>query len=169
MKVLLLLFFLATPALVSAHFLAMSGDIGAVLHTNPDDDPIAGLPTVFYIDIKQRSSAFDLANCDCSVILSQGNTSLYSQALTLPSFTYTLPAKGVYGFDLKGSPIKGALFKPFTLHWDIRADRTSSVSIAALQPEWLTWLLQHGLHLLPIVAASLYVVYRTATDKQKDY
>ena len=166
MKVFLLLFFLATPALVSAHFLVMSGDIGAVLHMDPNDDPIAGQPTAFYLDIKQRSSAFNLANCDCSVALSQDSTNLYSQPLTSPTFNYTFPKKAVYGLDFKGTPLNGATFKPFTLHWDIRIDRSGNTTTAALQPEWLTWLLEHGLHLLPIVAASLFVVYRTATDKK---
>ena len=166
MKILLLLLFLATPGLVSAHFLAMSGDIGAVLHTDPDDNPIVRQPTTFYLEIKQRSSTFNLANCDCSVALSQGSANLYSQPLTSPSFTYTLPTKAVYGLDLRGTPLNGASFKPFSLHWDIQAENTASATPAAMQPEWLTWLLQHGLHLLPIVAASLYVVYRTATDKR---
>ena len=166
MKFLILLPLLLTPGRAYAHFLATSGDIGAVLHMDPNDDPIANQPTAFYVEVKQRANQFDPQNCSCTVTLSKGGETVLSQPFSA-NFSFVFPERNVYHLAVMGKPLTGTPYAPFTLQWDVRVDRSNTDSpMQHQQPAWFVWTLTHGLHLLPIIAAGGYVVYRTATDKK---
>src|SRR5689334_16513316 len=76
-----LIFSLFLPQKVSAHILKYDGSIGAVLHVNPDDDPIAGETTGFFFEFKDKKNKFLPENCDCLVRVTKEGSEIYSQDL----------------------------------------------------------------------------------------
>jgi hypothetical protein len=44
----------------SAHVLLSNNTVGGVLHIDPEDDPIAGQPAKFYIELKDKQNQFTL-------------------------------------------------------------------------------------------------------------
>src|SRR5437667_6752587 len=108
-KLLSFLFFigilLVFPKSVFAHFLAFDHTIGAVLHIDPNDDPIAGEQTSFFFEFKDKENKFTPQNCDCTFLIVKNGQTIYSQPLfannqnprlTNASVLYTLPQKDVY-------------------------------------------------------------------------
>src|SRR5882672_6466726 len=67
--IILVLFFVATP--VEAHFLASDRNIGAVLHVDPNDQPIAGSQTSFFFEFKDKQNKFKAENCDCTFAIDE--------------------------------------------------------------------------------------------------
>ena len=67
------LLFLICTVNVQAHILKTDGSIGAVLHIDPDDDPIARQSSYFFFEFKDKQNIFKLENCDCKItIFEQG-------------------------------------------------------------------------------------------------
>lgn len=54
--------FLILPTIASAHVLKTDGSIGAVVHIDPDDDPIIGKSANFFLEFKDTKNKFQLAN-----------------------------------------------------------------------------------------------------------
>src|SRR5437773_8843060 len=74
-------FFLLFPSVVNAHFLKIDGSIGAVLHVDPDDDPIAGEQASFFLSFKDKQHKFSPQNCTCTFSIQEQNQTIYSQPL----------------------------------------------------------------------------------------
>lgn len=129
----LLLILLVIPiGTADAHVLKSDGSVGAILHVSPDDDPIAGVQTDFFFEIKDKSGTFVPDNCICTASILQNGTEVYSQPLFAnnaspnldnASLSYVLPQRDVYVVQMKGKPIGKGTFEPFTLSWDIRVER----------------------------------------------
>lgn len=115
---------------VSAHILQTDGSIGAIMHVNPDDDPIAGAPSTFFWEFKDTTNQFKIENCDCTVSILQNGKTIDEEPLTTPDFTYTFPEKNVYQIHVMGHPKQGASFSPFMLLYDVRVSRESEVPVA---------------------------------------
>lgn len=135
-----------------AHLLATDNTIGAVLHIDPNDQPVAGSQASFFFEFKDKTNLFDPSNCDCSFIVSENGRQIYSQPLfqSPPTPTqkdasvfYTLPKKDIYQIEVVGKPIKADTFQPFTLQWNIRVDQEASN-----HPVTNTFWTTHWLHLL---------------------
>lgn len=133
----LFLFIILFVRPVSAHFLEHDGTIGAVLHIDPDDDPIVQESTNFFFEIKDTTNRFKPRDCDCQVSILEKGKSIFSQALfnnnPNPSlenagFNYTFLQKDVYLVQLTGKPYSYSAnsFQPFTLSWSIRVARENS-------------------------------------------
>jgi hypothetical protein len=125
-----ILSFLISSAPVFAHVLQKDGTIGAVIHINPDDDPIIGQEANFFFDLKDTSSKFKPEECNCAgKILKDGkevySTQLFALDPTTPGFTYAFPEKGIYIIQIAGAPIATKTFQSFTLSWEWRVERTS--------------------------------------------
>lgn len=146
MKKSLLIFFifhflsLIFVPMASAHTLKTDGSVGAVLHVSPDDDPVAGVNTDFFFDLKDTNNVVSPENCTCVARVLQNGKEIYSQSLfqtnATPSledasFSYTLPQKDIYTVEISGNPKNGASFEPFTLAWDIRVARDAAEQNAA--------------------------------------
>ena len=170
-----LLIFLGFAALVggaavpaSAHFLKSDRDIGAVLHLDPEDDPIAGQDTPLFFDIKDTAGKFVSDGCNCNVSVSQNGTQLSAVAATPTSTGLSadilFPTKDVYRLTLTGQPIDAGAFQSFSMTWDIRVDRTSADASSSSGG----FLSSHFFHLLLILAAVAYLAYRLKIDKRKD-
>src|SRR5579885_451375 len=90
---------------VYAHVLKSDGSIGAVMHIDPNDDPVANSPATFFFEIKDKTNKFTPQNCDCRVDIYENGKVIYSDSLFVgssfnnissPVFQYTFPQKDVY-------------------------------------------------------------------------
>jgi len=129
-----LAFFVKT---VDAHVLKIDNHIGAILHVDPDDDPIAGQQSAFFFEFKDTQNKFTPAACDCTFFVIENGKDIYSQplfqnnnnpSLENASVFYTFPQKDVYQVKVVGKPDTQNAFQPFTLTYDIRVDRIDDTS-----------------------------------------
>src|SRR5471030_211139 len=100
-KIILLLFvFLGfglfyTP-LSYAHFLETDKNIGAVLHADPNDSPIAGSQTAFFFEFKDKQGKFQPNNCDCTFSILENGNEVFSQPIFQTKQTSNPFAVSVY-------------------------------------------------------------------------
>ena len=126
--------FTFSPSFIFAHVLKTSGSVGAVVHVSPEDDPIAGEPTDFFFEFKDKEGKFTPENCDCKVLILKSGQEVYSSplfqnntdpSLTNASFSYTFPEKDIYKVKISGNPLTPDVFEAFNLEYDIRVARES--------------------------------------------
>ncbi len=125
---LLTLVLLLTPApmISMAHVLETQGSVGAVLHINPADDPIAGQQANIFFDFKDKTNRFKSADCDCRLVVDRAGANIYDQPFTDPGGgDFTFPARDVYSVKAVGTPKAGATFDAFTLSYSVRVERGS--------------------------------------------
>ncbi len=132
MKKLLITIFTAAyfffPSLALAHTLQTSGSVGAIIHIDPEDDPIIGKPASIYFDLKDTSNKFSIENCTCFLTISLGNSQKLNVPLEHSGNQFTFPERGLYTITLSGSPKDTSSFSPFTLSWDFRITKDSHKS-----------------------------------------
>ncbi|HSX58001.1 MAG TPA: hypothetical protein VLE47_01880 [Candidatus Saccharimonadales bacterium] len=118
------------PTIASAHVLKTDGSIGAVVHIDPDDDPIIGKSANFFLEFKDTKNKFQLANCSCTYSIKKADSEVSSGALS-PStdsspnsavLSYTFPEKGVYQLVVNGASTNNS-FADFNLSYDLRISR----------------------------------------------
>ena len=112
---------LLAPA-ASAHTLKIDGTISAVLHFQPDDDPMSGKPTEYILFLNDSTKRFSLSGCECTLAIKKDGATISTSALQLNSQniisgTITFPQAGAYEVVFQGSPIKTDTFQPFTLSY----------------------------------------------------
>src|SRR5688572_20253797 len=136
--VLLVELLLAAPT--DAHILERNETIGAVLHIDPDDDPIVGIPATIFLDITDPTGHLHPETCTCTVRVLRERTVIHEQSAFDPSrgsalvavATFTFPERAVYEIELTGEPKAEASFPVFTLKYPIRVQReATAVSPAA--------------------------------------
>lgn len=166
---------LVFPTVISAHILQTDGTIGAVLHINPDDDPIANQQAGFFFEFKDTANKFTPDNCDCTFVVLENGKQIYSQplfqnnekpSLTNASVFFTFPEKNVYQVQIIGKPNRPNVFQTFTLTYDIRVDRDNKTN----QPNQNSWLSEHTGHLLVGIGMLIFVIIggiKTHLDKRK--
>ena len=124
----LLLAIIHKPSIIFAHTLKTDGSIGAVMHTDPDDYPIATKPTLFFFEFKDRQNKFDPKICDCRVHILKNSHEITSGELynnvdkpTLDNsnYSYTFASSGNYIVKAIGKPTTPGAFQPFTLTYDV--------------------------------------------------
>src|SRR5437899_1430767 len=76
-----LLFTNISVSIVEAHVLVYDHDIGAIMHIDPDDAPVAKEQSAFFFEFKDTKNKFDPVNCDCTFTISENGTEIYSQPL----------------------------------------------------------------------------------------
>ncbi len=131
-SLIILCVFLASPKVASAHVLETDGPIGAVLHIDPDDDPIVGQDAHFYFDFKAKGTSFNLNNCSCNFEILENNNQINSQSLTSSGqdttsahVTFNFPKKGIYQLLVTGTSTNSS-FPDFKLSYDLRVSRESA-------------------------------------------
>jgi hypothetical protein len=159
-----------------AHELETDGSIGAVMHVNPNDDPIAGQQSGFFFEFKDTKNKFDPKQCECTFSVVQDGHELYTQPLfqtnatanlSNPSVMYTFPEKGVYVIKLSGNPKTDKYFDPFSLEYDIRVDQTTQNTQTT---ENTNWLAQHMSVIIGGVlglSALLFFVIKLSKNEKK--
>ncbi len=173
---------LITPELALAHILKANGSVGAVLHVSPDDDPIAGQQSDFFLQFKDKKNAFIPGNCDCTVSIKQAGKEIFSQPLfegndnpTLDnaSFSFAFPQRDIYLLIISGQPKGVGTFEPFTLTYDIRVAREAgSVETKTNTNGFIDWTSKHMPHLIGSFFIALFVIFaiireRVASQKSK--
>lgn len=111
----------------SAHVVENGKQVSAIMHIQPDDDPIAGKDTRLQFTFASSANAFAVRNCDCSIILVQGEQEVAHVSLigtnTVGVAQVTFPQIGAYEVVLHGNP-RDTSFQPFTLTYTARVDRS---------------------------------------------
>jgi len=155
---------LSTP--VYAHILKTDGSIGAVLHIDPEDDPIAGQQAGFFFEFKDTKNQFQPQKCNCVFSVLENGAQIYTQplfqnnlkpSLTSASVFYTFSGKDVYQVRVVGAPTVTNGFQPFTLIYDIRVSREGALTAAGAQvPAAENWIYAH---IILIVGAAILTIF----------
>jgi hypothetical protein len=167
-----LAFFLGFPKLVDAHILKIDGNIGVILHINPEDDPIAGEPSHFHLDFTDKTSQFRPEECICTVDIYQEDKKLYT---LFPSdkgsvknkngfsFIYTFPKKDIYRVILTGRPKRPNEFQSFSLTYDVRVGRDAGQITSANINDNSTYIVITVLGTAAIFLLILYIMRNKRT------
>lgn len=133
LRTLPLLATLVIPAAL-AHEIARDGNVGGLIHIEPDDAPLVGKPNPASFEVNQRGGRpVLLSGCACRLSIYAGGVRPGARPASTPKLsqgkgelqaTLTFPAAGAYTLVLQGRPRAGASFPPFTLKWTVRADVT---------------------------------------------
>ena len=115
------------PGTASAHVLKNDGDIGAVMHVEPDDNPLAGVPVTYQLVFNDTSHRFSLSTCDCTATIQTIGGVVKTEAINTKheldsKSTVTFPEPDVYTLRVRGEPKVAGAFQPFTLNYTIRVN-----------------------------------------------
>lgn len=146
-------------SIASAHVLKLDGTIGAVLHINPDDNPVSEQSTNYVLSFEDTSHRFSLSRCLCNVDIVKDTTTLTTQPLVMTSDSisennYVFPDAGVYTLRITGAPKEANQFQPFSLKYTVRVSGDNASTHHDFPP--LLWAgigLAMGLVLLSTVPA----------------
>ncbi len=114
-----------------AHILKIDGDIGVLMHIDPEDSPAERDKATLFFDINDRTGRFGTQQCDCRLrVLSEGREilsgSVSVQGPQSAAASYSFPFAGMYRVELSGAPQRGAVFKPFRVEFDVRVERNQA-------------------------------------------
>lgn len=145
-------------SLVSAHVLQSNGTVGAVLHIDPEDDPIIGQPSGFYFEFKDTQNKFQLSECVCTFSVKQNGKQVFTEQLgsrdenqLQAQVTYTFPKKNVYTITVTGQPRTEGAFTSFTLAYNLRVDKEMTATTGER-----SWVRRHLPH---IIGAGIIIVF----------
>ncbi len=123
---------------ISAHELETSQTVGAVLHMNPQDDPIVGEQTGFFFEFKDKENKFEPEKCNCRFSIEESGIEIYSQNLfqnnsnpTLENASayFAFPKKAIYKIKIVGEPIEDNEFNPFSIEYEVNVQREAVTPI----------------------------------------
>lgn len=129
-----------------AHQIEVAKDVGATLHVEPNDRPLAGAPSQVWFALTQAGgTAIPLEDCDCTLtVYDAGDTAIATPALIplsaqgyqdIPGASVTFPDVGAYTLVLAGSPIDGNAFTPFELTFEVTVAGRAVAPPAPESPE----------------------------------
>ena len=172
MKKIITLFILliATPTIVSAHTLESNSDMGAVMHLDPSDDPVAGETSHIFFDIHDKHNKFSLNDCSCLVVVERDGVTIDSQKLnfergsdTQGSAILIFPQIGAYHVELQGKPLASANFTPFEIGYDIQVSKTPQPTQVAKQVTQEST--QPNRAVVPLVVSAILFIFFAAVIK----
>ncbi len=159
---------LALPGVASAHVLKVDGDIGAVLHINPDDSPTTGDDTDYILSFDDATGRFNLDNCNCTVaFIADGKTvdtkplAVSGRTVSENHYTFTQPA--VYTLRFTGAPKTADAFQSFSLDYPVRV----SGSQAKMQPMPLALWVGMGMMIGLVLLAAFAMDYDSNQTEKK--
>jgi hypothetical protein len=121
---------------VSAHFPATDGAMTVILHVDPDDAPVATQPAILNFIFDDTAERFQLADCACSLSVSEQGKPLYFSALSAPTgpsvygaaAPFVFPRADVYQIAVTGQPVQAGEFQPFNVSWNFRVENPTQPS-----------------------------------------
>lgn len=149
--VILMMMFIWRLPIVQAHILKTDGSIGAVLHIDPEDDPIAKEPGYFFFEFKDKENKFQPSVCDCKITIFEDGKEIYNQphfennassGANNLSFTYIFPEKNIYTIEILGKPYPDGNFQPFKLKYLVRVANESPITNQNIPTE-KSWISTH--------------------------
>ncbi|MEL6602397.1 MAG: hypothetical protein AAFP20_04125 [Cyanobacteria bacterium J06614_10] len=122
-----------------AHQVEVMEDVGATLHIEPDDTPLAGEESLAWFALTRRGGeVIPLSACDCQLTVS--SESAAAEPLTpalspvdaegyedIPGAQFTFPEVGLYTLTLTGEPVEAGDFSPFTFEFETTVAAGSAV------------------------------------------
>jgi len=135
---------------ILAHQVELSGEVGATLHVEPNDNPRAGEPSVtWFALVTQGGQPVPLAACNCELAVyalprQSGDSPVAEPPLTplsaegyqsIPSAVITFPTVGEYELLLMGSSMGDPAFEPFELSFDVLVARGTQVKDSQAETE----------------------------------
>jgi len=126
------------PSPATAHLVEVSGDVGGMIHIEPNDTPRAGEQSLTWFALTRRGGrVIPLASCNCRVAVyaqphRSGNSPVTQPSLFavsaegydgIPGANITFPRAGSYEIVLSGRPVVSGDFAPFELRFSITVAR----------------------------------------------
>ena len=133
---------LSTALPASAHELESDNGVNAILHINPDDNPVVGKQIGIYFLFARSDGAFSINNYDLSLSLKSATGAVtkyqinpaYFGAASKGSATVDFPTADVYDLIVTGTATDPAA-KSFKLDYPVRvAGGTAAVSAKTADP-----------------------------------
>ncbi len=114
---------LVIPSPSLAHTLKTDGNIGGLLHVDPNDEPFANAPATIYFELTDKTGKTTPANCACEMVVERNGKQLSDQflypedaRLLQTEISYTFSEPGVYQVRFFGR----AAMQQFNLSFDVR-------------------------------------------------
>ncbi|MGB8215698.1 MAG: ferric reductase-like transmembrane domain-containing protein [Candidatus Methanoperedens sp.] len=115
--ILFLIFFVSFIPCVHAHTLRVDGSIGVLMHADPNDAPVAGQVTSFFVNIQDNSGKFNISACNCTLAIEKDSREIAAFPITSNGFhqqiEYSFPASGIYKAIVVGKPATVGEFQSF--------------------------------------------------------
>jgi len=133
MKYFLFILFLLfiTPQSLHAHVLSRDKNVGGVIHIDPEDNPIINKPAHIYIDVKDTTNMFEVANCECFIEIERDGEKLAELPVNGSKQSlqteYIFTEKGIYTVILNAESTNNS-FESFRLTYIVRVDRSETVN-----------------------------------------
>lgn len=131
---LLLTNLLTNLPIAAAHEVQTSGNVGATMHLEPNDNPQSGVTNlVWFALVREGGQPIALADCYCSLSVyrqprQSGDPPLLMPALSptsaegrsgIPGANFSFPAAGTYDVVLRGRSVNAGGFAPFELNFPV--------------------------------------------------
>lgn len=155
--------YLYFPSSIFAHETESSNGIGAILHIDPGDAPIAGQKSTLFFEFTDMEGKLDLNNCLCSLQITKDGQEVFKQEFTgMPgtegtsgTFDYTFPQAGVYKATVIGHPKEEGQFKAFKLNYSVRVEKDLLGSVTEAHEgahnSWLDHARHYSLAIITII------------------
>lgn len=143
--------------IVQAHETESDAGISALLHIDPNDQPVVGKEAKLFFTFTDASGKFEIQRCDCVITLFQNDTQVdqrivdvantaFASVGSYPLYTRTFADAGVYKVELVGKPKDGATFGEFSLHYDVRVEEPGAMG--TMEADHHTMMQQHLGHII---------------------
>lgn len=153
---LVLLFLVSVIPGAHAHILRVDGNIGVLLHVDPNDAPVAGQQANFFVIIQDYSGRFDISECYCTLAIKKDGKEIASFPINSNEFyrqiEYSFPASGIYQVIVAGKPTNGD-FQPFKTTFEYYV--STSLGTAATATTQETNPMQNYLPYISLIAGLL--------------
>ncbi len=150
------------PQLAFAHELEQNNGISAVLHIQPDDNPIAGRKTILNISYGDSAKKFTLENCDCKISLVRNEKVLTTVKATPAHLHSTLessaeivfPSPGEYEIRASGRSNNNT-FPDFEIEFPVKISK--NIKKDTINDGYKVLIFAAGTLLIVIFAAFTYI------------
>lgn len=106
------------------HQIASNNGVSVQVHVNPNDEPIAGVPTtIWVVRVKplKATTVFSWKTCRCKLkVFDSSGTVVLDTAVSTPRTPITFPEEKAYGITFSGRVKRSGVWKPFKVSYAIR-------------------------------------------------